>query len=289
MLFVPTYKESIIQHGIESNADSIILDLEDSIPDQFKPIARQNVKKFIDAGAFKNVLTFVRINPIESELLFEDLKYIMHEDIDGFVLTKVYNADDMVYYDKIVTQLEAENGLPDHHFAFAPLIETTSAVMDIHNITKSTSRNIALSFGGEDFLNDLEGLHGEPPISFNYPKAIIALAARAAGMLPIDTPYLSLNDFEGFEKEKSAAFEMGFAGCLLIHPKQIELSNKCFTPSAEEVKRSIEIVEAINKSKITGSGAAMLDKKMIGPPMGKRAKSILNLIKLIKDKQNNSV
>lgn len=289
MLFVPTYKESFIQHGIEANADAIILDLEDSIPEQFKPVARQNVKKFIEAGAFKNILTFVRINPMESKLLFEDLKYILHEDIDGFMLTKIYTADDMIFYDNLITQLEAENGLPDHHFAFAPLIETTSAVMDIYNIAKSTPRNVAITFGGEDFLNDLEGLHGEPPISFNYPRAVIALASRAAGILPIDTPYLALNDFDGFESEESISFEMGFAGCLLIHPKQIALSNKCFTPSDDEVQRSIEIVEAVEKSKAAGSGVAMLGKKMIGPPMEKRARKVLELINLIKEKENRNV
>lgn len=289
MLFVPAYKDSFIQHGIGSNADAIILDLEDSIPEQFKPVARQNIKRFSEAGAFKNILTFVRINPIESKLLFEDLKYILHEDIDGFMLTKIYTADDMIFYDNLITQLEAEKGLPDHHFAFAPLIETTSAVMDVYNIAKSTSRNIAITFGGEDFLNDLEGLHGEPPISFNYPRAAIALASRAAGILPIDTPYLALNDFEGFEKEESISFELGFAGCLLIHPKQVELSNKCFTPTDDEVQRSKEIVEAVEISKSAGSGVAMFGNKMIGPPMEKRARKVLDLINLIEEKKIKNV
>ncbi|MGM2755214.1 hypothetical protein ACS2QP_28170, partial [Bacillus cereus group sp. Bce019] len=78
-------------------------------------------------------------------------------------------------------------------------------------------------------------------MTFDYPRAVIALASRAAGILPIDTPYLSLNDFEGFEKEENISFEMGFAGCLLIHPKQIELAHKCFTPKEEEIKRSKDI------------------------------------------------
>tara|TARA_B100000965_G_C19446616_1_gene693323 strand:- start:363 stop:986 length:624 start_codon:yes stop_codon:yes gene_type:complete len=203
------------------------------------------------------------------------------------MLTKIYTADDMIFFDNLITQLEAENGLDDQHFAFAPLIETTSAVMDIYNIAKSTPRNIAITFGGEDYLNDLEGLHGEPPISFDYPRAVIALASRAAGISPIDTPYLALNDFEGFEKEESRSFEMGFAGCLLIHPKQISLANKCFTPSEEEVKRSIDIVNAVEKSKSEGSGVAMLGKKMIGPPMEKRAKKVLKLMNLIKDKEGS--
>lgn len=288
MLFVPTYKESFIFHGIESGADAIILDLEDSVPHQFKSIARKNIKKFVDNGLFKNITTFVRINPIESKLVFEDFRYILHDDINGFMLTKINTADDMIYFDKLVSQLEAENGIDENYFLFAPLIETTSAVMDIYNIAKASKRTVALTFGGEDYLNDLEGLHGEPPLSFNYPRAVIALAARAAGVLPIDTPYLSLNDFAGFEREENISFEMGFAGCLLIHPKQIELANKCFTPKEEEVQRSREIVKAIECSKIEGSGVAMLGKKMIGPPMEKRARKVLEFMEIIKEKGNSN-
>ena len=284
MLFVPTYKESFIRHGLESGADAIILDLEDSIPEQFKQVARENVKKFLDAGEFENCTVFVRLNPLESNLVFKDLEYVLHPDIDGFMLTKIYTADDMVYYDKLFTQLENENDIDHLHFAFTPLIETTSAVMDIYNIAKSSSRTIALTFGGEDYLNDLEGLHGEPPIAFDYPRAVIALAARAAGILPIDTPYLAVKDVAGFMKEETICFEMGFAGCLLVHPTQIESSNSCFTPKESEIKRSREIVEAITISKAQGSGVAMLGKKMIGPPMLKRAEKVLKMVELIQKK-----
>ncbi|SCY86711.1 HpcH/HpaI aldolase/citrate lyase family protein [Alkaliphilus peptidifermentans] len=285
MLFVPTYKESFIKHGIQSKADAIILDLEDSIPEQYKTNARNNIKKFLDEGAFKKIKTFVRINPIESKLVFEDFKYILHEDIDGFMLTKIYTADDMIYFDKLITQLEDENKIAKNHFAFVPLIETTSAVMDIYNIAKASNRTIALAFGGEDYLNDLEGLHGEPPLSFEYPRAVIALASRAAGLLPIDTPYLALNNFEGFMNEENISFEMGFAGCLLIHPKQINLANQCFTPKDEEIKRSQDIVNAIDKSKLEGSGVAMLGDKMIGPPMEKRARKVLRLMEIIREEK----
>jgi len=281
MLFVPTYKESFIDHGLNSGADALIFDLEDSIPDQFKQTARENMKKYLEKGLFKDKLVFVRINPLESHLVFKDLEYVFHPDIDGFMLTKIYTADDMIYYDNLVTQLENEKGIEHNHFCFTPLIETTSAVMDVYNIARASKRIVALTFGGEDYLNDLEGLHGEPPITFDYPRAVIALAARAAGLLPIDTPYLKLKDFDGFKKEERISFEMGFAGCLLIHPIQIPVANECFTPDAAEVERSKRIVEAIRVSKEKGSGVAMLDDKMIGPPMAKRAQNVLKLIDLI--------
>lgn len=281
MLFVPTYKEKFIDHAIESDADAIILDLEDSIPDQFKPHAREIIKSNIGKRVFKDTCTFVRLNPIESKLLFEDLQNVLHRDIDGFMPTKIYTAEDMIYYDKLITQLENEHGIEEGHFKFAPLIETTSAVMEVYDIAKASKRTVALCFGGEDYLNDLEGIHSEPPKTFDYPRAAIALAARAAGVLPIDTPYLAVRNTEGFLKEEQLSFEMGFAGCLLLHPIQIELAHKCFTPSEEEVERSINIVRAINDAKNKGSGVAMLGDKMVGPPMRKRAEKVIEIMGLI--------
>jgi len=284
MLFVPTYKKKFLDKALQTDADALILDLEDSVPNIFKQEARLNVREYLEQGRFKGVQVFVRLNSIESELLLEDLKYVLHNDIDGFMLSKIYTQDDMIYYDKLITQLESENNSAEGHFKFIPLIETTSAVMDVYNIAKVSKRTIALAFGGEDFLNDLEGLHGDPPRAFDYPRAAIAIAARAAGIEPIDTPYLAIRDYEGFVKEETISFELGYAGCLVIHPEQIELANICFTPRAEEVELSKQIIKCIEESKEMGSGVAMLGNKMIGPPMEKRARKVIDKMELIRNK-----
>lgn len=283
MMYVPAYKEKFIDKSLTAPADAIIYDLEDSVPAPFKADARKILKKYIDEGAFKGKKVFVRLNPLESNMLSEDLKYVLHSDITGFMPSKIYTAADMDYYDKLISQLEAENGIEIGHFKLTPLIETTSAVMDIYNICRKTSRTIAVCFGGEDFLNDLEGLHKEPPRSFDYPRASIAIAARAAGVQPIDTPFLAIHDEEAFIKEESVSFEMGFAGVQILSPRQIPLANQCFTPDADEVKRSEEIVAACRKSSEEGSGVAMYNGKMIGPPMRKRAEKVLEIMELIKN------
>lgn len=283
MMYVPAYKEKFIDKSLAVPADAIIYDLEDSVPVQFKSDARKILKKYIDEGAFKGKKIFVRLNPLESNMLSEDLKYVLHSDITGFMPSKIYTAADMDYYDKLISQLEAENGIKIGHFKFTPLIETTSAVMDIYNICRQTKRTVAVCFGGEDFLNDLEGLHKEPPRALDYPRATIAIAARAAGIQPIDTPFLAIHDEEAFIKEENISFEMGFAGVQILSPRQIPLANQCFTPDADEVKRSEEIVEACRKSSEEGSGVAMYNGKMIGPPMRKRAEKVLEIMELIKN------
>lgn len=282
LLFIPAYNEKFINSGIKKNPDAIILDLEDAVPDDYKEKARENLKKYIRNGELKNKRVYVRLNSIESKLLFNDLDYALSEDIDGFMITKIYTAEDINYYDKLITQLEHEHDIAKGHFKLLPLIETTSAVMDVFNIARASDRITALCFGGEDFLQDLEGLHGAPPKAFDYPRAVIALAARAAGVLPIDTPFLDFDDEEGFIREETTSFEMGFAGVLLVHPSQISLAHKCFMPSEEELQRSQEIVASIEKAQKVGSGIAVLNGKMIGPPMRKRAEKVIYMDKLAK-------
>lgn len=282
MLYVPAYRKKFIDSALKCNADALILDLEDAVPAEYKSDARAILKEYIEEGAFKDKTVFVRLNPIESNMLFDDISHALHPDINGFLLTKIYTDEDMVYYDKLITQYEHEKGIEEGRFKFLPLIETTSAVMNVYRIAKASDRTIAVCFGGEDFLNDLVGLHKEPPRSFDYPRASIALAARAAGVLPIDTPYLTLDDTEGFIQEEKISFEMGFAGMQLIHPKQIPLADECFMPEKEEVEKSIAIVNAIKESSKAGSGVAMLNGKMIGPPMRKRAEKVLEIVELAK-------
>lgn len=285
MLYVPAYKKNMIDSALRCDADALIIDLEDAVPSLYKSDARQHIAEYLAAGAFKNKNVFVRLNPMDSKMLMEDLKFSLHRDVTGYLLTKIYTYDDILYYDKFFSQMENDYNLPDKYFSFIPLIETTSAVMDVYNIARATKRNVALCFGGEDFLDNLAGIHGTPSRSFDYPRAAIALAARAAGVLPIDTPYLALDDQEGFEREERVSFEMGFAGCQLIHPKQIALANKCFTPSAEEIAHSLAIVQAIRDSEQKGSGVAMLDGMMIGPPMRKRADRVIKFMKALEDSQ----
>ena len=281
MLFVPAYNKKFLDSALRKNADALILDLEDSVPEVYKADAREILREYLKKEEFQNRVIFIRLNPIESGLLLEDLEVSMNTNVNGFVLSKIYTNEDIQYYDNLISKYEENHEIKKGHFKFLPLIETTSAVLDVYNIAKTSDRIIGLAFGGEDFLNDLHGIHGEPPRTFDYPRAKIALAARSAGVLPIDTPYLDLHDDDGFIKEESVSFEMGFAGCMLIHPSQIGLANSCFMPCEEEVEKSRRIFAAIREAEKKGSGVAMLDGKMIGPPMRKRAEKVLELIKLV--------
>ena len=286
MLYVPAYNEKLVEKSLTANADALIYDLEDSVPQIHKMVARENVEKLIHAGMVKNKQVFVRVNALDSQQLAEDLKHVLYPDITGLVLPKINTAEDMEYFDNLITGLEKERGIEQGHFKFVPLIETAAAVLDTLSIARATKRTIALGFGGEDFLNDIQGTHGDPPYAFDYPRATIVLAARATGILPIDTPYLAIRDLEGFVKEKRQSYEMGFAGVQVVSPRQLEVAHQCFTPNEEEVKRSEGIMEAWNIAISEGAAIAMYQDKMIGPPMRKRAEKILEVMEQIREKES---
>lgn len=280
MLYMPAYKRKFFTKIHELDADAVIFDLEDSVPPQFKQEGRENLREFLrDYEPDENEKKLlVRLNSIESGLLLEDLEYVLSPKVWGLMPTKIYSNEDMIYYDKLIAQYERDKGLPHGHFAFVPLIETASAVLDAFRIAGSSRRVKALAFGGEDYLNDMGGFHGTPPKGLDYPREQIAVAARSAGALPIDTPYLKIHDASGFREEERLSFELGFAGVQCLSPAQVLLANECFLPTEDEVRESLGIVSAIEASSREGSGVAMYNGSMIGPPMERRARKVLELL-----------
>ena len=160
MIFVPGYMTKFLEKAKGFKADAVILDLEDSVPDAYKEDARKNIREFLDQGAYTQQV-FVRVNDIGSGLLGKDLEAILHENVDGIMFTKTVDERDIDYFDKLLGQLEQDHGFPQGKFAMCPLIETGSAVLRAYQIATASPRVIALAFGGEDYLTDLDGLHKE--------------------------------------------------------------------------------------------------------------------------------
>lgn len=286
MIFVPGYMTKFLDGAINFHADALILDLEDSVPDAFKSDARKNIKDYLDKNVYKQQV-YIRLNTISSGMLMEDLKYTMHENTDGFMFSKTVDEKDMDYYDKLLTQLEIDNNFPVGKFKICPLIETGSAVLRAYQIAKSSTRVVALAFGGEDYLTDLDGLHEEHGTSLLVPRSLIVLAARSAKIEAIDTPYLNIRDTVGFDKEVKLARELGFSGALIIHPTQIDIANRAFTPSKEEIEEAHRIINAIEDSKSKGLAVTLLDGKLIGPPMRTRAYNVIAKLEKINRAHKN--
>lgn len=281
MFFIPGHVDKYLEKAHQIPADALILDVEDSVPPDKKQKARDNIQEVLKSGRLRDKQVIIRINELDEGMLLKDLGAVLHPDVMGVMPAKVYSKQDMAFYNEVLNQYEYELGLTKGHFKMVPLIETLLSFENINTIANSCERLIALAFGGEDYLKELGGAHGENDHTFDYPRTKIAIAAKAAGLQAIDTPYLDVHDMKGFAAREQKSKDLGFEGCLLIHPKQIELANDCFSPSEKEYEKAKNIYEAVKKSDEKGLSVALLDGVLIGPPMQKNAFKTLRKQELI--------
>lgn len=280
-MFLSAYNRKFIDKALSSEADALILDLEDSVPPLQRQGARENIIEYAARGAFQGRNIFIRVNELGSKDFAEDILRVSINGITGFMPSKINDAEDIIFIDKLLETMELKNDIEIGTFKLAPLIETASAVMNINEIAKASKRLVALCFGGEDYLNDIGSTYTYQESAFIVPRSMLVNAARANGLLPIDTPYLNIADIKGFVKKETEAYKNGFAGCLLLNPKQIDVANKVFSPNDRAVEYSKRVIEAVKLAKEENqTGVAMLDGIMVGPPMRKRAETVLGQYQL---------
>jgi len=280
-MFVPAFNRRYLDKAISSNADALILDVEDSVPQEHKQEAREILIDYFAQGNFKGRQVFIRINSLNTEDFAADLEALAFNDLSGYVPPKIRNAEELRRVDEAVGETERRYGFPQGKFVLAPLVENAEAIANINEIARASERLIALCFGGEDYLDSMSSVYTHLKTAFEYPRNRIAVAARSAGLLPIDTPYLEINDAEGFVAEEREAYKIGFAGCLLLNPKQIESARQAFSPSREEIEHAEGVIAAIEEARTRGTGMAVYEGVAIGPPMKKLAYKVLEQRDLI--------
>jgi citrate lyase subunit beta/citryl-CoA lyase len=143
------------------------------------------------------------------------------------------------------------------------LIESPLGVLNALSIASATPRMNGLHFGAADFTRETGGRITASRIELNYPMMQVLLASRAMRINAIDTPYFDINDLEGLERHAIQARDMGYDGKAIIHPGQIEIVNRCFTPTAQEVEFARKVIAAFEKAKVEGKGAIQVDGKLI--------------------------
>ncbi|MCF2876615.1 MULTISPECIES: HpcH/HpaI aldolase/citrate lyase family protein [unclassified Tenacibaculum] len=289
LMFVPGHNEKLLESASRSDADVLLLDIEDSVqPISNKQIARDRIVERINNGVFKDHMVFPRINDRESGQLLKDLMQLSIEGVDGFMYPKSYTGEDVYFIDKLLDTIEYEKGFPKGKFKLIPLIETSAAVLNAQDICKASDRVIAIAYGSEDFISDLEGIHDREHQSLFTPRAIIAMAARANNVIPIDTVHINVHDMEDLEYNLKLSKNLGFEGMLVLNPKELPLVHSYFSPSKRETENAEEMLRLYEKAKIDGKGVALMNGKFIGPPMVLAAKKVINRSNLIKQKNKNN-
>ena len=273
-LFAPGDSARKMEKAIASDADRIILDLEDSVALAAKPEARCMVAEALDAAGEARQRIWVRINPLGGGLAEDDLAAIMPGRPGGLMLPKSESGADLEALDKLLAPLEHDPGKTPVH----PLVTETAAAMFGTGTYRGAPRLAAMSWGAEDLADSIgamgnTGADGSYRPTYELARSLCLLGAAAAGVPAIETIMQDFRDLEGLRTRAEMVRRDGFRGMLAIHPDQVPVINAAFTPGAEEVEEARHIVRLFDEN--PGSGTIAGPKGMLDRPHLSRAQQIL--------------
>ncbi len=265
-LFVPADSEKKMAKALDSDADAIIFDLEDSVAPAKKASARELLKELPKRS--EGPQWWIRINPIGSDFHKDDLHLIGVAEIHGIVLPKAESGADII-------QLAHRTGnIPIH----AIVTETAASLFGLLSYRDPKSPLAAMSWGAEDLsaaLGASSKYDSDGELSFTYKlaRSLCLAGAVAAGVQPVDGVFADFKDEDGLGAEAEAARREGFTGKLAIHPAQVRIINAAFTPSDEEVRHAEEIVAAFEAQ--PNAGVLSIGGKMVDRPHLVQAQRVL--------------
>ena len=295
-LAVPGSSPKMFEKALNSSADYIFLDLEDAVSPNDKISARQNVIKALKEINWreKGKTISVRINSLDTHYMYRDVIEIVEEvgeRVDTLLVPKAGTASDVYMVDCLLTQIETNKKLKNK-IGIECLIETALGMSNIKQIAKSSSRLEALHFGVADYAASLRartvvigGLNPDyPGDQWHHGLSKLVMTCRAYGLRAIDGPFGDFNDPESYIAAAKRGAAIGIEGKWAIHPSQIDLANKVFSPPESEVNKAKRIIEELNKAAKEGKGAAQLDGRMIDAASARMAENIVNIDNLINKK-----
>jgi citrate lyase subunit beta/citryl-CoA lyase len=205
------------------------------------------------------------------------LTAVVGPHIAGVSVGKIQTGADITRIAGLITSLEKRTGVPIGHVKLVPWIETARAIVHVYEICTASPRIIGVAFGAEDFTHDMGIARSEDDSEVAYPRSAMCVAARAADVLALDTPYFRFRDPEGLQRNALVSKNMGFKGKFAIHPAQIAVINTMFSPTPAEIEQARQVVAAFEAAERAGRGSTSLDGKVIDVPVVKRARALLEV------------
>jgi citrate lyase subunit beta/citryl-CoA lyase len=284
-LFAPGNHARRVEKALTLDADAVILDLEDAVATAEKPATRAAVAAALTVP--RSGLLYVRVNAADTEFCCGDLVAVVQPALDGLILPKVESPATLATIDWVLLQIERERGLAERSIDLIPIIETARGLRDIDAILASGTRVRRVAFGAGDFTLDVNMVWNRNEAELSYARAAIVTASRAAGIeAPLDTVWVDLQDAEGLEASARTALAYGFQGKMCIHPNQIAVVNRVFTPSEEEIAFAERVVAAFAKAEAEGVASIQLDGRFIDYPIVYRARRVLERIAAIRARES---
>jgi len=285
VFYVPGNNEKMVGKAPEITADVLTLDLEDSVPPAEKPKAREMIREYLKTQREKQLSPslYVRINNWETQMTNDDLEAIVYPGLDGVCLAKCGSAENVQRLDWKLEELEQRRGMEVGSVAIQLLIETAKGVINAYPAATASPRVNSLIFGAVDYTKDMRVTLTSEGWEQLYARFHTAVAARAAGCVAIDCPFVAFKDTEAFDKSTKEGRQMGYEGRMLIHPSQIEPSHVIYTPSAEDVEWAEGVKKVFEEEGIAKGAAAVAYKgKMVDTPVYENALQILRTMEEIR-------
>lgn len=285
VMYLPSNSEKMMAKAPGVKADILTLDLEDSVPPAEKPKGREKIQEYLKSERSKQAsrLLYVRVNNWETLMTNDDLEAIVHPGLDGVCLAKCGDADNVQRLDWKLEELEQRRGMEVGSVAIQLLIETAKGVINAYPAATASSRVNSLIFGAVDYTKDMRVTLTSEGTEQLYARYYTAVAARAAGCVAIDCPFVAFQDMEAFKVSTQEGRQMGYEGRMLIHPSQIEPSHELYTPKPEEVEWAEGVKKVFEEEGIAKGAAAVTYKgKMVDTPVYENALQILRTMEEIR-------
>ena len=276
LLFVPGNTPRMLDRALGLRPDAFVPDMEDSVPWDEKSNARGVTAAYIPELAKSGVPVIPRVNSLDTGILEEDLAAVIGPHSFGVSVGKIDNAAVLGQVARMVQKAELRAGVPLGSTRLVPWIESAEAIVNAYDICRASARVVAVALGAEDFTNDMEIARRDDDAELAYARSAIAVAARAAGVLALDTPFFAFRDPDGLRSNSEMSRGIGFRGRFAIHPAQLETINEIYSPSEGEVRQAQRVIEAFEEAAAMGRGSTSLDGKVVDVPVVKRAQALLD-------------
>lgn len=275
LFFVPGNNPAMLMKSEIYKPDCIIYDLEDAVS-----IAEKDAARILVATALKNIrpnITIgIRVNGMDTPYFQEDIQMIAPLCPNFIRLPKSENPEDIKKLDAILTKIELDNKIDSGSIKIICTIETALGVYRTYDLATASPRVIGVGLGAEDFCTDMKTKRSPEGTELRYARYKLVMDARAAKVMAFDFVYSDIKNIAGFTEDTSYGKQLGYSGRSVVHPDQIPIVHKIFTPSEEEINHAKEVLAAYEEAKLRGSGVISLHGKMIDMPMVIRAQDLLS-------------
>jgi citrate lyase beta subunit len=275
LLYTPGDDPHKIRKAATLEVDSVCLDIEDGVAINRKRAARDVIVELLPELDFGRSERLVRINPVGSAFIKDDLEAIIPVRPDGIVIPKVQSKEQILWLEERVAELENQFSLKAREITFIAIVESSLAIVNLPEIASSSSKLEALIFGAEDLAADIGAERSKSSWEVFYARSAVVTHAVAYGLQPIDLVNINFRDIDNLLFSARQGAKMGFAGKQVIHPDQVGPVQEAFTPSDNQINEARKVLDAYNLHQEAGQGAFAIDGKMIDAPIVKSAQAVI--------------